>query len=237
MRGDTIMTRIDLYRNVHMGQRHRLFTLVVELGAADATNPDVVQHISERCLAMTRELREHADHEDRHIHPLLRERAPEAADVLNAEHIRLDATLAALDDRARRLPKAPAGSLHSLYLALNELIGAYLAHLHVEETVAMPALWQACSDAELGAVFSAFKASRTSEEALEDLRRMLPSLPPSVRSAIVRATLAAGPDDEAGRTLAALSTTLTPQQRIRLHEDLGAPEAWALREAEHGPTH
>ncbi|MGX1853425.1 hypothetical protein [Streptomyces sp. NPDC055299] len=29
------MPRTDLYRNVHMGQRARLFTLAVELGAAD----------------------------------------------------------------------------------------------------------------------------------------------------------------------------------------------------------
>jgi len=43
---------------------------------------------------------------------------------------------------------------HALYLALNEVIGAYLAHLHLEETVAMPALRQYAGDAEAGAVFN-----------------------------------------------------------------------------------
>lgn len=226
------MPRVDLYRYVHMGQRERLFALAIEVGAADTAQRHAVVSLTERCLAMTQELREHADHEDRHIHPLLRERAPEAADALDAEHIRLDAALAALDDRARRLPKAPDEELpdaqHALYLALNELISAYLAHLHAEETVAMPALWRTCGDAELGAVLTAFKASRTPEESLSDLRKMLPSLPPAVRAAIVRATLTAVPDDETGRTLAALSTTLDPGRRGRLYEDLGAPEAWAL---------
>ncbi|UYQ66246.1 hemerythrin domain-containing protein [Streptomyces peucetius] len=121
---------------------------------------------------MTQELREHAEHEDRCIHPLLRERV-DAADALDTEHVRLDAALAALDDRARRLPTTPAASLldarHGLYLAVNELISAYLGHLHAEETVAMPALWKGCGDAELATVFSAFKASRTPEEALTDL--------------------------------------------------------------------
>lgn len=232
------MPRVDLYRYVHMGQRERLFTLAIEVGAAETSEQHSTQSLTERCLAMTQELREHADHEDRHIHPLLRERAPEAADALDAEHMRLDAALAALDDRARRLPKAADEALpdaqHGLYLALNELISAYLAHLHAEETVAMPALWQACSDAELGAVFGAFKASRTPEESLTDLRKMLPSLPPAVRAAVVRATLAAVPDHEAGGTLAALSTTLGPGPRGRLYEDLGVPEAWAVPQGEKG---
>lgn len=235
------MPRIDLYRTVHMGQRERLFTLAVEVGAADSAQPDCTEHIAECCLAMTQELREHAEHEDRYIHPLLRERAPEAADALDAEHVRLDAALDALDDRARRLPKSPAETLpeaqHGLYLAVNELISAYLAHLHTEETVAMPALWDRCSDAELGAVFSAFKASRTPEEGLTDLRKMLPSLPPAIRAAIARAALDAVPAAETGRTLAAISTTLDSRQRSRLYSDLGAPEAWALLETGHEQAH
>ncbi|WP_175409894.1 hemerythrin domain-containing protein [Streptomyces sp. TRM64462] len=226
------MPRIDLYRNVHMGQRARLFALAVDVGAADIAPPGAAAHLADRCLAMTRELREHADHEDTFIHQLLRERAPEAADVLDAEHVRLDAAFAGLDERARELPAADAEALpdaqHALYLALNEVISAYLAHLHAEETVAMPALWQYAAEQELAAVFAAFRASRTPEQGLADLRRMLPALPPAVRAAIVRGVLEAGPQDQAGTTLAALSTTLSPDQRARLHDDLGVPEAWAV---------
>ncbi|MEU6483971.1 hemerythrin domain-containing protein [Streptomyces sp. NPDC046887] len=239
------MPRIDLYRNVHMGQRARLFALAVELGSADGADQAVAEEFADRALAMTAELREHADHEDTHIHPLLRERAPAAADALDAEHIRLDAALAALDERARAFPKAgsdtQAGSdaqagpdaraeaQHALYLAVNELISAYLAHLHAEETVAMPALWAAYDDRELGAVFVGFQATRSPEQRLGDLRGMLPALPPRVRAAIARATVEALPPAEAGSGLYALSTTLAPGQRARLYDDLGAPEAWAAR--------
>ncbi len=221
------MPRVDLYRNVHMGQRARLFGLAVELGAA--AGPGDLPDLAERCLAMIQELREHADHEDTYIHPLLRERAPEAADALDAEHVRLDAVLAALDHRARTLPTVPAEALpaaqHDLYLALNELASAYLAHLHAEETVAMPALWERCTDDELGAVFDAFRASRTAEEGLLDLRRMLPFLPPGTRAAIVRAILDGSPIDQADRILDAVSAALGPGQRTRLGEDLAASRA------------
>lgn len=223
------MPRVDLYRNVHMGQRARLFGLAVELGAAGATEPGALADLTERCLAMIQELREHADHEDTYIHPLLRERAPEAADALDAEHVRLDAVLAALDHRARTLPTVSTGALpaaqHDLYLALNELISAYLAHLHAEETVAMPALWERCTDDELGGVFDAFRASRTAEEGMADLRRMLPFLPPGTRAAIVRTILDRSPAEQADRILGAVTATLGPGQRTRLGADLAGSRA------------
>lgn len=222
------MPRIDLYRNVHMGQRARLFSLAVELGAADVAEPGSAANLADRCLAMTRELREHADHEDSYIHPLLRDRAPEAADALDVEHARLDAALDALDDRARGLPNVAPEALpeaqHDLYLALNALISTYLAHLHVEETIAMPTLWERCGDDELRAVFDAFHASRGPEDGITDLRGMLPSLPPATRTAILRVTLGATPPDEARRILDAVSTALSPSQRTRLHDDLKPPQ-------------
>ncbi|MEU6082981.1 hemerythrin domain-containing protein [Streptomyces sp. NPDC047108] len=182
------MPKIDLYRNVHMGQRARLFALAVDVGSADVADPKAVSEVIDRCLAMTGELREHADHEDTFIHPLLRDRAPQAAAALDAEHLRLDAALAELDAHAGALPLTPAAerpdAQHRLYLALNELISAYLAHLHAEETVAMPALRNSCGEDELRAAFRGFLASRTSEERALDMQRMLFALPPSVREEI-----------------------------------------------------
>ncbi|GAA3141761.1 hypothetical protein GCM10017687_68210 [Streptomyces echinatus] len=206
-----------------MGQRARLFALATELGTADITHSGAATEQAQRCLAMTQELREHADHEDTFIHQLLRERAPEAADALDAEHIRLDAAFTTLDERARSLPDTPAEDLLEAQHAR-----AYLAHLHLEETVAMPALWQHAADTELGAVLTAFRASRTPEEALIDLRRMLPALPPAVRAVIARAVVEAAPGQEAG-LLAEATTTLSPSQRQRLYDDLGVPETWALQ--------
>jgi len=213
------VSRPDLYRNVHMGQRAHLFTLAVDVGAADARRPDTVARLARRCLDMVQELREHADHEDTYIHPLLRARAPGAADAMDAEHGRLETTLSVLNERARQLAERPAAPVldeqHALYLAINELISAYLAHLHAEETIAMPALWGRCSDEELFAVLHEFRSSRTSDERLDDLRKMLPALPPTVRAAIVQAALASGVEGEAERTLTALCGALTPQHSVR----------------------
>lgn len=215
------MPKIDLYRNVHMGQRQRLFTLAIELGSADATG---LSALADRCLAMTRELREHAEHEDSFVHPLLRERVPEAAKALDNEHGDLEIALDDLDAQARRLPDAPPErrdeALHRVYLALNGLISAYLAHLDAEETIAMPALHEQCTDEELQRAMHAFQASRTPEQRMTDLRRMLPALPPASRASIARQVLSTGPAAQAGRTLDLLAAALTPADRTRLYADM-----------------
>ncbi|MFG3478642.1 hypothetical protein ACGF3K_25830 [Streptomyces sp. NPDC047980] len=92
--------------HVHMGQRAGLLALAVEVGAGDSADAAAGKRAAERCPAVTGQ-REHAEHEDTFIHPLLRERDPVAADALDAEHLRLGAAIAALDDRARAFPAAP----------------------------------------------------------------------------------------------------------------------------------
>lgn len=218
------MPKIDLYRNVHMGQRQRLFTLAIELGSADAGDTTGLSALAGRCLAMIRELREHAEHEDSFVHPLLRERVPAAAKALDNEHGDLDIALDDLDAQARHLPDTPPEqrdeAQHRVYLALNGLISAYLAHLDAEETIAMPALQERCGDEELQRVMHAFQASRTPEQRMTDLRRMLPALPPASRASIARQVLSAGPADQAGRTLDLLAAALAPADRTRLYADI-----------------
>lgn len=215
------MATIDLYRNVHLGQRQRLFTLAIDLGSADAAElPALVG----RCLDMTGELREHAEHEDSFIHPLLRERAPAAAKALDDEHEDLDTALDDVDAQARRLTDVPPEerdqAQHRAYLALNGLISAYLAHLDAEETVAMPALHEHCSDEELQGVFQAFQASRTPEQRMTDLQRMFPALPPASRASIARHILDTDSAAQADRTLQQLADPLSPSARSRLYADI-----------------
>ncbi|TDC94557.1 hemerythrin domain-containing protein [Actinomadura sp. 7K507] len=223
------MTKIDLYRNVHMGQRQRLFTLAIELGSADADDTPELSVLTGRCLDMTRELREHAEHEDSFIHPLLREQAPAAAKALDTEHEHLEIALDDLDAQARHLTDVPPEqrdqAQHRVYLALNGLISAYLTHLDTEETIAMPALHERCSDKELQRVMHDFQASRTPEQQMTDLQRMLPALPPASRASIARQVLGAGPATEARHTLNQLTAALAPADRTRLYDDIDTPQA------------
>jgi hypothetical protein len=182
------MTRIDLYRNVHKGQRALLFELAMELGRTDFSEPALFSAIRERLRSATEELRKHADNEEKFIHPLLRSRAPEIVAELEREHHAIEAALSDLDGRLRPRglsEEEPAKRGAELYLAWCRMLSAYLAHLDGEETLAMPALWKTCSDHEIFAVIQSFAASRSASDQLHDLRSQVPALNPQERAAYV----------------------------------------------------
>lgn len=214
-------TRIDLYRAVHKGQRDRMFAIARDLGMTSPADESAVREVAQRCLAITDELREHAENEDAFIHPLLRARAPEAAEQLDAEHVRLDVCLASLDEEVADLLAATqerSEILHQVYLSYNQLLSAYLSHLHIEETVAMPALWRTCTDPELGEILRSFSASRSPEQRAGDMRKMLPSLSHDERVAMIGNVMAATAPDDQARVFKAITGTLDDGQLKALAE-------------------
>ncbi|HEX5314599.1 MAG TPA: hemerythrin domain-containing protein, partial [Gammaproteobacteria bacterium] len=172
------MGKIDLYRNVHKGQRARLFVLTVDIGRLDYTQPATVAGCMMRLRAMIDELREHGVHEERFIHPLLHAHAPAVAEMLEADHASFDQRLAELEALAARLEAGvePLEVGSELYRTLCSTLSGYLAHLDYEETVAMPALWRACTPDALGGVILDFNASRGDAERLHDLHAQIGAL-------------------------------------------------------------
>ncbi len=81
------------------------------------------------------ELRAHAEHEERFIHPLLRAKASELAAEIESKHADLDVEVGRLTGGL---------ALPYLYRALTRFTSVYLARLAREEDDAMPAMWAAC---------------------------------------------------------------------------------------------
>ncbi len=188
------MARIDLYRNVHKGQRALIFELAVELGRTDRGERREFAALAGRLLDAIVELRKHAENEECFIHPLLHSRVPEIAAALEREHERVEAALCELEQRL--LPESPereaVAPATDLYLAWCRLVATYLAHLEAEESVAMPALWRTCSDHEILALIQAFVASRSAADRLHDLRSQAPALTSQERYAYVGSIVRGG---------------------------------------------
>jgi iron-sulfur cluster repair protein YtfE (RIC family) len=169
--------RLDLYSAVHKMQRARLCRLIVETGTADPADALSAARLAAAVGALVDELLDHAAHEDQFIHPLLRQRAPAIAAELDAAHLELDAHL----DQVRQIAAAFADSAiepNALYRALASFAALYFAHVAREEEAALPALWGACSDAELAGILIAFKDSRSDTENLTSLLAQLATLSP-----------------------------------------------------------
>jgi hypothetical protein len=171
--------RIDLFMLVHKGIRWWLGTVNAVLGATDFETSGSVaalEAVDELFVA----LEAHALHEDTFIAPVVAAHAPERAAAWAAEHRRLEHVEAALRDHVATLravgpshPTARATGL-ALYRGFNRFVAETLAHLDEEETELMPLLWATCSDAELVAIMTSFKA-RFGAEAAGFFRRAAPA--------------------------------------------------------------
>ncbi|MGH9065194.1 MAG: hemerythrin domain-containing protein [Acidimicrobiales bacterium] len=201
------MDRINLYASVHKMQRARLFSLVVEAGRTDRKDLSAAAVLAAAVGSMVREPRAHAEHEDRFIHPLLRERAPTVAAKLDASHVALDV---AMEELSR--PPDPAGmdEARDLYLPLTRFTASYLDHLACEEDEAMPALWQACTEEELQGAMVSFRQSRSPVENLTSLLAQLPTLSRLEAAELLAAGLGRTP---AGELTEVLATLLGPLPR------------------------
>lgn len=214
--------RLDVYTAVHKMQRARLFELTVEAGKTDPDDPAAAARLAAAVSSLADELVAHGEHEERFIHPLLRAQAPGLAETLEGAHVDLDARL----DQLRQVSNAHASAADDpnlLYRALAAFTATYLEHLAVEESQALPALWQGCRDDELMGILASFKASRSDTENLTSLLAQLPTLnPPEIaRMAVIGL---AGSAPEAAELLA---TLLDPGQLGALHATLPEKEVMA----------
>jgi hypothetical protein len=155
--------RIDLFTLAHKGIRWWLGSVSAMLGAAELTSRELAAPL-EAVVEVLAGLDEHAHHEDTFIAPVLRLHAPERATAWAAEHHAFEESereLRAVLAKLRDLDPsdgAARGAVLALYRAFNRFTAEMLLHLDREETELMPLLWARCSDAELGAIMTSFKA-------------------------------------------------------------------------------
>jgi hypothetical protein len=220
------MNRLDVYTAVHKMHRARLFSLTLEAGQADPADILTMSRLAAATDALAAELTAHADHEDRFIHPLLRQNAPSLAARLDAAHATLDARLGHLRQvaSAATAPAGPAADPNALYRALAAFTAAYLEHLAVEEGEALPALWDGCTDEELSGILASFRGSRSDAENLTSLLAQLATLSPPEIHRMIAAGLGPVPASDVSELLA---TILDPRQLGALHHAVAALAAGA----------
>lgn len=202
------MNRLDVYTAVHKMQRARLFELTVEAGKTDPADAATTARLAAAVDALAAELVAHGEHEERFIHPLLRQHAPALVETLEAAHVQLDARLGLLREVASTHAASP-GDPNVLYRALAAFTATYLDHLALEEGEALPALWEGCTDEELMGILVSFRGSRSDTENLTSLLAELATLSPNEIVQMVSAGLGQAGFSEVAEILA---TLLNPRQ-------------------------
>ena len=161
--------KVDLYTFIHKAQRVHLFNLAIKIGRADLSDEIAMHSIELELKDMIARLKAHSIHEDTLIHPLFRELGNQIA-VIDEEH----------DDLGKELQKLEYILDHKqwdkLYPELNRFISSYLAHQDEEEMMQEQILWKHFDNARLGAVMTAFQASRSPAQKKDDLNFLIPGL-------------------------------------------------------------
>jgi hypothetical protein len=148
--------RIDLFTPIHKGLRRNLFETAIALGRTDFTSPletAAAEKLVGECLGF---LREHAEHEDRHVLPEIARLAPVLAAAMAEEHPELERAAIAIDSLWPRF--APLGPEERLAMGgelarrFQALVALQLRHMDREEREVNAVFWANLQDRDLGAL-------------------------------------------------------------------------------------
>ena len=219
------LVTFDLYRDIHKGIRAELFAVTAAAGSLDPSDAFGWMAFAEHVGAVERTLRSHAEHEDTHIDPVLREHLPELAAGVVAEHHVLEASFTGITGIACAGAGAPDSDrrrlAHLAYLQLASFTSAYLAHQVVEEAVIMPALEQAIGvDAVIG-IHAAIIGSIPPDELFQSLTMMFPAMNLDDRAELLGGIRATAPAEAFNGVAGLARSVLAPSDFAALAGRLG----------------
>ena len=189
-----VPVRTDFYTVVHKALRKRLFDVVVLAGTTDYADPDERAKFATTVAEVVTILRDHAQHEDEFLHPIIAEVLPDVAHTLTSEHVEHNR---ALDEVERAFEVAMAertgAAAHLAYRVLARFTAHFLLHIE-EEEAGQVQVWELAGEVRFAAGMTAFKRSRTLDQTLAGWANMLPAMNPPERAAMFRGVKAGAPE-------------------------------------------
>ena len=177
-----MIDQIDLYANIHKGQRSRFFRIAVQAGNIDYADQIALDGLYDELNSFRDHMRLHANAEEKYIHPMLSVRVPGGARKLEEDHriinqrfddlvTHLDGTRAQTADIKKRREL-----ILEFYRAWNRFLSFYFVHINKEEEQVTPLLWKLCTNEELATTFKTIMASQKPDELRDSFVMMLPAM-------------------------------------------------------------
>jgi hypothetical protein len=170
----------SLYREVHKGLRYALFQLTIEAGAADVTDTGARDELVTHVHGVLELLNDHHDHERDHMEPLIAERAPSLAALVEEGHTETEADMVEIELRTDKLAGAAGRDAVAagwdLYGCLTMFTARYLAHMGLEEGAVMETLRESTSLEDLFVVQVVLRGSIAPPKMCEFLKVVMPAI-------------------------------------------------------------
>ena len=212
-------SQVNLYTNIHKGQRFRFSTISKLAGNLDANDQNALTALESELVSFREHMYLHAGHEEKVVHPLLSERVPGGANRLNEDHRlmrrqfdELLACFVAIKEKPTDFEKREEMCLE-FYLAWNRFLSFYFDHINYEEEYVMPTLWKLCTSDELVDTFRKVLADQTTKELVDSYGMMLPATSSAERVMILKRGQA-------------VMTPETFQGTLKVAEHVLAPDEW-----------
>jgi hypothetical protein len=174
--------QVDVYTNIHKGQRWKFFSISMEAGTIDCTDKEAMDRLQQELEWFTEHMHPHAAHEEKFIHPLLTERIPGGSSRLNEDHRiihqQLDDLLAYFKGIRTKFSdfEKQQELVLEFYRAWNRFMAFYFTHIDYEEENVQPSLWKLCTSKDLAGAYGLILANQTTEELISGVEMMLPAL-------------------------------------------------------------
>jgi hypothetical protein len=187
--------RLDSFAPIHKAFRRQLFETAIALGRADFTTTQetaATARVVETCFTY---LREHAEHEDRHVMPIVAELAPALADDLAGEHVALERAMLDIGGLFPKLdtlaPGARFGFGAEIVRRFNAFVADQLRHMGREEREVNAVLWAHLDDAAIGGINARIIADIGPARMAQMVPLIIPALNPTERAKMAPPSAAA----------------------------------------------
>lgn len=181
-------TRVELATTIHKAVRKLLFEQAMLLARTDPRHDDDVRHACDALDNTMLMLREHAEHEDVVVFPILAELDPSLASEAVRQHHALDGGMRDIERVAATLRMATRAERprlgRDLSQRFNLFVAAQLQHLAFEEDEMQPAFWLGKTDVELLALRLTIRSLLPPERAQAWLQLMLSAADPAELAAL-----------------------------------------------------
>jgi hemerythrin-like domain-containing protein len=160
------MRRSDLYTTIHKAIRSMLYELGSKIQSNDFTDEVATRELLAQLQQYLGLTNDHADYEERYIHPELRLQEPDLVAELESMHREIEryadvAIGIAAEIEQLSNPDELIVTGERLHNAYNDYIAYLLSHINLEEAKSRPALWKHFTDDQLEAMRSNIMRSLT----------------------------------------------------------------------------
>ena len=177
--------RFDLFTPIHKALRRSLFETAMNLGRTDFGSADETAAAERAVAECMHYLREHAEHEDRHVFPEVARLSPELGLIMASGHPELERAAIAIESLWPRLAALPPELVQldarramgaELTRRFHAFVADELRHMDREERELNTLFWARLSDAEIMAVSGRIIASIPPERMRTWIALMLPTM-------------------------------------------------------------